>query len=249
MKKSLILGIVGGAIVLAGTLSLLSVPAFAKSTSAENKNIFQSVFQNIFYPVNNTTSKIVPMSFTINKNGGVTMQGKIISLSSSVNDSADSQSQFVVASWFGNYTVEARNAKIINVAGNSVGYSEMKVGDLVKIQGLASLTGPFITAQSIKYYSSVSSVPTVSSLRGVIVEDQSASIIRSFILVSENTKVRIITNSDVEVIVDGKSTSYDQIKNGMTAVVYGSYNADSSAFIAKRIEATSVTKVGFPKSE
>lgn len=163
------------------------------------------------------------MSISALRTGNVKLEGTLVSASGST---------LTVASWGGNWSVDASSAKLLRRFGGSSTPSEFQAGDQLIVWGSMQTGAWSIAAKQIQDYSiqvrNVSPYGTVSNVSAT-----------GFTLTTSNSKVYQVTlGSNVVVVINGKKSTESSIVNGSKAQVSGVLDRNLSTITATRVRDT-----------
>lgn len=163
------------------------------------------------------------MSINAGRGGNVKLEGTLVSASGST---------LTVASWGGNWAVDASNAKLVRRFGGISNPSEFQAGDQLVVTGTVQTSSWAITAKQIQDYSiqtkNVSPYGTVSNVTGT-----------GFTLTVSNGKVYQVTlATTATVTVNGKASTSAAIVNGSKAQAWGVLDRTESTINATRVRVT-----------
>ena len=173
------------------------------------------------------------VSVHIEPNGEVKLVGKLTAISGT---------NLTLASWGGNWSVDASNATIVRRANGDANLSGYQVGDMIAVHGKASMTNLSVVARTIKN-ESVQKKERANFI-GVI-SNLNASSTTSFTLtVKERGALTIMTNASTTVSINGQpASSTASLANGMFAQITGVWDGTNSTVIASSINAKTAVSV------
>ena len=174
--------------------------------------------------------KLPQTAVHIEPNGEIKLSGKLTAMAGTT---------LTVASWGGNWTVDASNVKVVRRYNGESTLGEMQVGDMLIVHGQASMSGLTVIARMIH---DESIQKRGADFFGVI-SNLNASSTSSFTLtVEKKGALSITTNADTKIFINGQAASTTAgLTNGMYARVTGVWNTANSSVIAATINAKTVT--------
>lgn len=168
----------------------------------------------------------------ITKSGEVKLVGKLTAISGT---------NLTVASWGGNWTVDASKAEIVRRFGGDAGLSEYQVNDILTVHGQASMTGMSVAAKVIK---NESIQKRGANFVGVISGINASSTTAFTLKTEKNGLLSITTSASTTVMINGQAASTTVgLANGMYAQVSGVWNRANSTVIASSIIARTADNV------
>ncbi len=160
----------------------------------------------------------------ITKSGEVKLVGKLTAISGTT---------LTVASWGGNWTVDASKAEIVRRFNGDSGLGEYQVNDILTVHGQASLTGMTVMARVVK---NESIQKRGASFVGVISGITASSTNAFSLKTDKNGTLAVTASSTVKVIINGQVASTTAgLTNGMYAQVSGVWDRTNSTVIATSI--------------
>jgi hypothetical protein len=169
----------------------------------------------------------------IERNGQIKLNGKLTAMASTT---------LTIASWGGNWTVDASNVKVVRRFNGESSLGEMQIGDMLMVDGQASMTGLMVVARMIHdesiqtrnadFFGVISNLPTGQA-------GLNASSTSGFTLtVEKKGALSITTTADTKIFINGQPASTTVgLANGMYARVTGVWNTSNSSVIAATINA------------
>lgn len=178
--------------------------------------------------ITNTTQMSTPQDISVGTHGQVKLRGAISSISGPV---------ISVSSWFGTFTVDTTNSKLIRRYGGTSSMSEFETGDNVTVWGTAAQSSLSISATRVQNMSIQKKGVKPS---GVISNLNSST--NSFTLTTNASSPKVYQislGSSTMISLSGHSgaANFSDLMNGMTARVTGVLERDESAITANHIEA------------
>jgi hypothetical protein len=215
MKKKLLIGGLA-AIMLAGSLVVVSVVGATENSvgAADQRKPMRS-------------------AMSVDANGSVTLRGQIVSIPPTAGP--QETPVVVVAGWFGNYSVNVLNAKIMDAKGDARSRADLRVGDWLTVRGTASLTGMAITATSVKDHSLPVPQPTPQKHAKGWASDIDYKN-RTFLLHTEkNETIRVALDANAQIVISGtapqNAPGFDGLKEKAAVEVWGYYDPNIDAAI------------------
>lgn len=178
-------------------------------------------------------------SVVVKQDGAVKIQGKVVTSPSAVA----SANRISVQSWFGTYTVDTTNAKVIRRYGGQGSITDIQIGDMVVFDGKANQTDMVITATLIRDLSAwTKDVDWVGDISNI---DQSTRTFTFTIPGSANQDrkpavLKVTVSADAKIRVGNSEVPFTSLVNGMRARVYGIYNVNTQTITARRVDARSI---------
>lgn len=174
------------------------------------------------------TTTTPQMAVTINKNGKVTLTGTIASISGNT---------LSVASWGGQWSVDATSAKIVRRYGGTSSLSEFQNGDQVAVQGTAAQSGWTITATNIRN----NSIQTRNASFSGTISNFNASNQTFTLGTTARGNVTISVSGSTTILLGGKQAAFSSLANSPRATVSGIWGRNQSTVIASKISARLAT--------
>lgn len=168
----------------------------------------------------------------IERNGQIKLTGKLTAMASTT---------LTVASWGGNWTVDAAQVKVVRRFNGESNLSEMQVGDMVMIDGQASMTGLNVVARMIH---DESIQKKNADFFGVISNVNASSTVSFTLTVDKKGPLSITTNADTKIFINGTAASTTEgITNGMYARITGVWDTTNSSVIASAVDAKTANSI------
>lgn len=155
-----------------------------------------------------------PMMLQVNRSGHAQLAGSLVSASGTT---------LTVASWGGNWTVDASSAKLIRRFGGASNVSEFQTGDALMVTGTVSQSAAWTIAARVVRDNSIqvrnaSFSGTISNLGA-----------NSFSFDTRNRGViQVSTDSNTKFYVNGKAGTFSDLANGMTGTISGVWDRNQS---------------------
>lgn len=248
MKKVFIFSVVG---ILLSVTVFSVVPAFAKQGADDKFENGRKITANISSAsdekINRSVASVInddrvaspqdsKFTVSVKQDGTVKIQGKVVASPTAVATA----NRISVQSWFGVYTVDTTNAKVIRRYGGQGTISDIQIGDMIVFDGKANQNDMTITATVIRDLSAwTKDVNWVGDISNI---DQTSRSFTFTIPSSPNMDrkpitLKVIVNSDAKVRVGNSEVPFTSLVNGMRARVYGLYNANTQSITARRVDA------------
>jgi hypothetical protein len=206
--------------LIIGSLAFLTIATTASFAFAQNNGLGEG---------NKGEGKgtaTAPMMVNIGPKGNVELRGTLSSVSGNT---------LTIASWGGNWIVDAANAKLTRKeGGKSSGLSEFQIGDWIAVNGSVGTSSAwFISARHVR---DESLVVRKAAMSGTISNLNSSN--SSFTFSVKNGKTASVTvNTDAKIWVGKASSTFSGLSNGMFAEVSGLWNRTQETIFAGMVRA------------
>lgn len=168
-----------------------------------------------------------PMSVTINRSGHAVLEGTIASISGST---------IMVNSWGGQWSVDTASAKLVRRFGGASNIGEFIAGDQVTITGTAGASAWQIKAKTIKNLSiqQLNVSPT-----GLISNTNVSNNTFDLTTGGKTPKTyHVLVTAATKLTIKGKTAVFSDLKESMTARVWGVLNRNNSDLSATKVNVT-----------